>query len=208
MFDMTNDSGLFRTAWQLNDESFYPVKGNRWKRGEEWYLPLYQGRMIHQFDHRAGSVRVNSDSTHNPYVTEDVTEEQHSDPGFLPHTQYWVPAPDVAPTLPESLGYTLGFRDIARSTDVRTMIASVVPWAGYGNTTPLLLGATGESTGRLVANLNSICLDFVARQKAQGTHLNWYILEQLPVIAPADYDRRFGDTTARDLVRDHVLRLT
>ena len=36
----------------------------------------------------------------------------------------------------------------------------------------------------------------------------WYIVEQLPVIAPADYDRTFGPTTARDLVRDHVLRLT
>ena len=53
-----------------------------------------------------------------------------------------------------------------------------------------------------------MCFDFVARQKAQGTHMNWYIVEQLPVIAPADYDRRFGDKTARDLVRDHVLRLT
>ena len=29
-----------------------------------------------------------------------------------------------------------------------------------------------------------------------------------PVIAPADYDRAFGATTARDLVRHHVLRLT
>ena len=33
-------------------------------------------------------------------------------------------------------------------------------------------------------------------------------LEQLPVVAPEDYNRRFGVTTARDLVRDHVLRLT
>ena len=57
-------------------------------------------------------------------------------------------------------------------------------------------------------NLNSLCVDFVARQKAQGTHLNWYIVEQLPVIAPGDYDRQFGNTTARELVRDHVLRLT
>ena len=46
------------------------------------------------------------------------------------------------------------------------------------------------------------------RQKVQGTHVSWYIVEQLPVIAPDDYERRFGDTTARDLVRDHVLRLT
>ena len=60
----------------------------------------------------------------------------------------------------------------------------------------------------LVANLNSLCVDFIARQKAKGTHLNWYIVEQLPVIAGDDYDRQFGDTTARELVRDHVLRLT
>ena len=53
-----------------------------------------------------------------------------------------------------------------------------------------------------------MCVDFVARQKAQGTHLNWYIVEQLPVITPSDYDRRFGATTVRDLVKDHILRLT
>ena len=38
--------------------------------------------------------------------------------------------------------------------------------------------------------------------------MNWYIVEQLPVIAPEGYDQRFGDKTARELVRDHVLRLT
>ena len=45
-------------------------------------------------------------------------------------------------------------------------------------------------------------------KRLQGSNLNWYIVEQLPVIASADYERRFGDKTARDLVRDHVLRLT
>ena len=33
MFDMTNDSGLFRTREQLQDEGFYPIQGNHWKRG-------------------------------------------------------------------------------------------------------------------------------------------------------------------------------
>ena len=208
MFDMTNDSHLFRTAVQLDSASFYSVQGNCWKRGEEMYLPLYQGRMIWHFDHRANSVRVNPESTHNPYLSEPVSEAQHADPDFLPQTQYWVPADNVDTALPESRGYTLGFRDIARPTDVRTMIASIVPWAGYGNTAPLLVEADATDSACLAANLNAICVDFVARQKAQGTHLNWYILEQLPVIAPEGYDQRFGDQDARDLVRDHVLRLT
>ncbi|MCY4112184.1 MAG: restriction endonuclease, partial [Chloroflexi bacterium] len=222
MFHMTNDSHLFRTAAQLEDEGCYPVQGNRWKRGAELYLPLYQGRMIHQFDHRANSVRVNPESTHNPYLSEEVSEAQHADPGFLPQSQYWVPGKDVESNLPETTGYTLGFRDIARPTDVRTVIASIVPRAGYGNTIPLLVDSSEGASAQLdeksaldaaqltllVANLNTVCLDFVARQKAQGTHLNWYIVEQLPVIASDAYDRRFGDVTAADLVRDHVLRLT
>ena len=207
MFHMTNDSHLFRTAAQLDAEGFYPVQGNRWKRSEELYLPLYQGRMIHQFDHRANSVRFNPESTHNPYLSEEVTEAQHADPGFLPQTQYWVTSRNVEEAMPESSRYALGFRDIARPTDVRTVIASIVPWAGYGNTVPLLVIADTLATVFLTANLNVMCLDFVARQKAQGTHLNWYIVEQLPVIPATAYDRCFGVTTARDLVREHVLRL-
>ena len=208
MFDMTNDSHLFRTAAQLDSAGFYPVQGNCWKRGEEIYLPLYQGRMIWHFDHRANSVRVNPESTHNPYVSEPVSEALHADPDFLPQTQYWVPADNVETALRKSRGYALGFRDIARPTDVRTVIASIVPWAGYGNTVPLLLGSDVLAVTCLVANLNAMCVDFVMRQKAQSTHLNWYIVEQLPVIAAEGYDLRFGDKTARDLVRDHVLRLT
>ena len=36
--------------------------------------------------------------------------------------------------------------------------------------------------------LNSFVFDYVVRQKAQSTHLNWYIVEQLPVIAPTRFD--------------------
>ena len=208
MFHMTNDSHLFRTAEQLDYEGFYLVDGNRWARGEEIYLPLYQGRMIHQFDHRANSVRVNLENTHNPYLSEQVTQQQHADPQFLPQSQYWVPAAAVEATFTESCDYALAFRDIARPTDVRTVIASIAPKYGYGNSVPMLVPDDAQSATCLVANLNALCLDFVARQKVQGTHVNWYIAEQLAVIAPEDYDREFGNTTARDLVRDHVLRLT
>ena len=212
MIDMTNDSNLFRTAAQLESNGFYPVEGNRWKLGDELYLPLYQGRMIHQFDHRASSVRVNPENTHNPYLSEEVSEAQHADPGFLPLSQYWVPAQNVEADIPRARGYTLGFRDIARATDVRTVITSIVPWAGFGNKLPLLLPIDGGLGARgaacLVANLNSFGFDYVTRQKIQGTTLNWYIVEQLPVIARDGYDRFFGEKTARELVRDHVLRLT
>ena len=211
MFDMTNDSRLFRTASDLQAEGCYPVQGNRWKKGEELYLPLYQGRMIHQFDHRANSVVANPENVHNPYLSEEVTEEQHADPSFLPKTRYWVPATEVEPTLPATRGWTLGLRNIGRPTDARTIIATILPYAGFGNSTQLLSPGTDEDSlgmACLVANLSSFVLDFVASAKIQGANINWFIVQQLPVIAPDDYDREFGSTTARDLVRDHVLRLT
>ena len=189
MFDMSNDSHRFRTAEQLNADDFYPVEGNRWKRGQELYLPLYQGRTIHQFDHRANSVRVNPDSIHNRYLSEPATDNEHADPSFLPRTQYWVPFDDVEPVVPMSRSWSIGFRDIVRPTDVRTMIASAIPQVGCGHTLPILLptesnhGAT--SAACLLSNLNSFVFDYIARQKVQGTHLTWYTVEQLPVIAPA-----------------------
>ena len=92
------------------------------------------------------------------------------------------------------------------------MIAAAVPHVGCGHTLPILLPSEDcfdvGSAACLLANLNSFGFDYVARQKVQATHLTWFIVEQLPVIAPADYDRTFGETTARDLVRDHVFRLT
>ena len=106
----------------------------------------------------------------------------------------------------------VSFKDITASTNVRTMIAAVVPQVGCGHTLPVLLplddGFDGKSAARLLANLNSFGFDYVTRQKVQATHLTWYTVEQLPIIAPDAYDRRFGAVTARELVRDHVLRLT
>jgi len=40
----------------------------------------------------------------------------------------------------------------------------------------------------LAATMNSLVFDYITRQKAKWTHLNWFILEQLPVIPPARFD--------------------
>ena len=211
MFDMANDSHLFRTAEQLDAEGFYPVEGNRWKKGEELYLPLYQGRMIHQFDHRANSVKYNPDNTINPYLSVAVTDAEHANPAFSPMTQYWVLEKAVNGNMPDRLSWTIAYRRIARPTDIRTMIAAAVPKIGLSDSVFLLMPEKKFSAADaclLIANLNSYCFDYVTRHKMPGTNLSWFIVEQLPVIAPTDYDRPFGATTARDLVRDHVLRLT
>ena len=207
MFHMTNDSHLFRTGEQLDSEGFYPVEGNRWKRGEEWYLPLYEGKMVQAFDHRAASVVVNAANLNRPAQPREASLGEHANPDWLPDHQYWVPASECGWT--SGSNWVLGFKEITSPTNARTSIAALFPAVGFGNKVPILRPeTTSRNEWMLVANLNAMMLDFVTRQKIQGQTLNLYILEQLPVIAPEDYDRRFGGTTARELVRDHVLRLT
>ena len=212
MFHMTNDSHLFQTAAQLDSAGFYPVQGNHWKRGEETYLPLYEGKMVQLYDHRAASVIANPKNLNRPNQAIEASLDEHADPNWLPKSLYWVKA-DL-PNWQDKLGWAVAFKDATAPTNARTMIAALVSAQGFGNTLPILTPVSDElvtyknSAWLLAGCLNSMAFDFVARQKVQGQHLNWYIVEQLPVIAPDDYNKRFGKTTARDIVRDHVLRLT
>ena len=216
MFDMTNDSHLFRTAAELEGAGCYPIAGKRWKRGEEEWLPLYEGKMVQAFDHRAASVVVNPENLNRPAQPREATLAEHSDPGWSPDPQFWVAEESVKWRWP--LEWVVGFKEITAATNRRTVIASAFPRAAFGNKTPVLLPLGGDPVqatadykncaALIAANLNSLALDFVARQKIHGQTLNLFILEQLPLIGPDDYNRRFGIKTARDLVREHLLRLT
>ena len=211
MFHMANDSHLFRTAEQLDAEGFYPVEGNRWKRGEEIYLPLYEGKMVQAFDHRAASAVVNPENLKRPSQSREAMQQEHADASWLPEPRFWVPLYEVDQSMSPNVGWTIAYRRVSITTNARTMISAMVPKSGFGDSVFLLMPASGLSAydaSLVVANFNSFSFDFITRQKMHGINLSWYLLEQLPVIAPADYDRSFGATLARDLVRDHVLRLT
>ena len=211
-FDVTNDSHLFRIEAQLESEGFYPVQANRWKRGDELYLPLYEGKMANSFDHRTSSVVTNLDNLMRPGQPQDSTLEELVDPNFMPRPAFWVSAEDVSDTFPEEMGWTLVYRRITAPTNARTTLATILPWCGVSYTIPMLRSRGSQLSALdaacLQSALASFCFDYVSRQKLQGTSMSLTSLEQLPVIAPDAYDRRFGDVTAADLVRDHVLRLT
>lgn len=215
MFHMTNDSALFRTSEELTGLGASRVAHDRWTKGDQGWVPLYEGKMAQAFDHRAASVTVNPLNLHRPGQPRAATPAEHADPSWLPEPQFWVET--CALNGVDRLAWMLGFKDVTAPTNRRTMIAAMLPRAGFGNTLPLVLPAEAAAAGArsyarfaplLLANLNSVALDFVARQKVQGQHLNWYIVEQLPVLPPAGFERRVGATRAEEMVRDAVLRLT
>ena len=209
MFHMTNDSSLFRTRSELEErEGAWPIGGNRFDSPSGEWVPLYEGKMVQAFDHRAASIVINPKNLHRPAQPKPATIEQQRDPNWLPDPQYWVLRSETLfPTAP----YLLGFKDVTAPTNVRSMIAALIPGAGVGNTLPIVTAdwRLGADAALLVANFNAVVFDYVARQKIQGQHLNWFIVEQLPVVPPERYGAvNFGPKTAEAIVREAVLELT
>src|SRR3546814_21101578 len=111
MFHMTNDSGLFRTRAELEGDGWYPVASGRWRKGEWEMLPLYVGRMIQHYGHRAANVTVNEDNLHNAALSGAVSAEQKRDPDFVPTPPHWIPS--GTKQLPHSPGWAIGLPAIA-----------------------------------------------------------------------------------------------
>ncbi len=119
--------------------------------------------VVQAFDHRAASVVVNPDHVHRPGQPVPASDAQHGNPDWVPDAQFWVSAADCEWS-PDA-GWTLGFKEITAATNVRTVIADLLPAVGLGNKVPVLRALVPERREWLLAaNLNSSVLDFVARQ--------------------------------------------
>ncbi|WLI73606.1 Eco57I restriction-modification methylase domain-containing protein [Halomonas alkalicola] len=305
LFDMSNDSNLFHGLEDLREGGGY-LDGNRFHQGDTRYLPLYEAKMVHHYDHRFATYDSQGEDIR------DATPAEKANPDFAPLPRYWVndwevvlrtadvpqdvikgvkkedadkldkalrtwlaglllvrgeadhasqllgkqvvkqgstaslfdqaeetraglEARQLAETHPmeddqlvDWLGrfeggedrfalvedllpgrcphYLLGFRDICRSTDERTVIGSTIPFTAVGNKYPLLFLPVAMSPrlkAALQGNLASLALDYVARQKIGGTTLNFFIAKQLPVLPPDAYDEE-----ALDYIVPRVLELT
>jgi len=105
-----------------------------------------------------------------------------------------------------SPSWLMGWRGIARSTDDRSVIGSVMPLVGVGNSGHLLhLGpkVLPKQAGAFLGNISCLVFDFIARQKIGGANFNFYIPKQLPILPP---DRYTEDDLAYIVPR--VLELT
>src|SRR5690606_33595127 len=103
------------------------------------YLSLYEAKMVHHFDHRW--------ATYDGVDIRDLTLAEKQNPERVVCGRYWVHETDVTAALAGSgwnRDWLLGWRDICRSTDERTVIASIVPRVGVGNKIPLMVGRGGE----------------------------------------------------------------
>lgn len=177
LLDMSNDSRLFLTE------------------SEEDALPLYEGKMVHHYDHRwATFTGMGGDAD-----ARDTTPEEHADPAWEPAPRYWVRPADVLSHLPKDITtprWLLGFRDITNATNERTFLCSFIPFTAVGNKLPLLLPINDISSrlwSCLCANLSALCFDYIVRMKQGGTSMNFHYVKQFPVLPPEAYSSEDQD---------------
>jgi hypothetical protein len=173
LFNMTSDSGLF-TSDSAPDR-----------------IPLYEAKMMSLYDHRAGSYATR-DEGRGYRVLPTTTDEQYADPAFVATPFYWVKKADVEGRMLATWRYKwlLAFADVTSATNARTLRATILPRYGVGNTAPILFPRESVlpiQIAALYANLCCITLDYVARQKVSGLHINFFIIKQLPVLPPDVY---------------------
>lgn len=169
-------------------------------------LPLYEAKLIHQFDHRW--------ATYDGNETRDLTAAEKADPLCVVTPRYWVPAAEVEARL-AAKGWTrpwlLGWRDITNATNERTVIAAVIPRVGVGDKYLLMLIDSADAASFLVGLFNSLVFDYCARQKVGGTNLKFFTMKQLPVLPPGIFAQPCPWNAALsvgEFVRLRVLELT
>ncbi len=187
MLHMANDSGLFRTREKLEAEGF-ELDGNRFRKGETICLPLYEAKMIHQFDHRFGTYDGQTQAQANQGKLPELDDARHADPVFVPLARYWVAQTEKETRVGgQTRGWLLGWRRICRSIDRRTLVPALIPLSAVGDSIFLLSSDAYTDLPLMYANLCSYALDYVVRQKLGGTNLSFFVFKQLPVLSPATY---------------------
>ena len=205
MFHMANDSHLFHPREQLEAEG-WELSGNVFRKDGAEYLPLYEAKMIHHFNHRWATLQ--GGETGKPSRAEKPGPDDAVQP------RYWVGAREVylrTADLPKAPRWLMGWRDITNPTNERTVVGGVFPFSAAGHTLPVWT-VSAEHANLFPSILSSIACDFAARLKVGGTHLSFFIAKQIPVPPPTAFDHPTPwsrtDAKIQDWLLPRILELT
>ncbi|MBE4740739.1 Eco57I restriction-modification methylase domain-containing protein [Streptomyces caniscabiei] len=188
MFDMSHESALFRSRTELESDG-WTGRGNAFTQESSIMLPLYEAKMVDFFNHRAADVVQSGTAKQRQNQPRYLTSEDLQVRSRVVMPSNWVSSRDVARKV-ESRSWKkdwfIGWRDVTSPTNERTVIVSAIPMAAAANSLPvsLLSEEHARQAGSFISCLSSFVLDFAARLKVGGLHLNFFICNQLPVLPP------------------------
>jgi hypothetical protein len=167
--------------------------------GSGSYVPLYEAKMIHLYNHRYGDFAEAEEKEDADYrEIPQAGFELLADPSYETTVRYWVPEAELESRLSLkgwARGWLMGWRDITNATNQRTVIVGVFPRSGIGHKFPLVFtNQSVETAAALLAVWSSLTFDFIARQKIGGTSLTYFYLKQFACPPPSAFtsaDRKF-----------------
>jgi hypothetical protein len=140
-------------------------------------LPLYEGRMVDIFDHRAkGYLSGRGRSA-------EWAELEFGDPRKSILPQWHIPVdrlPEKA--LERTIRYRIGFCDVGSPTNERSMLSTILPPGCIsGHSVPTITFESANEWAYLIwlAVANSFSMDFIVRKKV-SLHMTYTILDSLP----------------------------
>ena len=190
MFHMSNASKLFKTYEDLTNAGAM-IKGDSFVLNDNLYVPLMEAKLFWHYNHHYSAYSI--DVEDKAKSISNVSFDELQDVNFALKPWYWVSSTEVERVLSkanEPSSFVIAFRDIARSTDARTMIACLMPnYVALNNKSPCLVSTLALSKKlNLLAILNSLTFDYATRQKITATNLNFFIVKQLPMLRPEQID--------------------
>ena len=140
-------------------------------------LPLYEGRMVGQYDHRAKGYRSGRGRA---AVWEELP---FGDPSKSIQPQWWIARGRVPAKCSATVGrYRIGYCPIASPTNERSLVACLLPADSVAGHSVFVIGfAVGCEWAYLpwLAVANSFTMDFLARKKV-SLNMTFTIMDSLP----------------------------
>jgi hypothetical protein len=210
MFQMSDVGGVFL---DLADAKLNPSPtGLTALHDSVVYVPLYEAKLVHQFDHRFATFASQSKADCKAGKARIVSQNDKDALNFTV-TRFFVPESlfhAKMETRPAHSSWLIGYREITNATNERTLIASYIPRVAAGRKLPqLYLNQPALASACLVGWFNSFPFDFIARCKLTSTSVSNSFLEQMPFPSPAQFkESELGDIRHGSWVGGSVLELS
>jgi N-6 DNA Methylase len=211
MFMMNTSSHLFSTDHELLHEGA-SFDGWSWRRGSIQWLPLYEAKMVSHWNHRYATYEGATQAQLNKGTLPRMSTGQLDNPQAESRALFWIRSEDTENAIHESWkrDWFLGWRSVARASDMRTFVPSVVPRTAISGKFPIAMLRRPADGPLLQAIWSSFVFDYMARQKQSGADVPYHIVKQLPCPTPESFSASpaWNDATLGDFVRPRVFELT
>lgn len=189
---MTSDAAELRDRESLEAEGF-ELRGSWFARGSEEFAPVYEGKFIHQYDHRFATFDgIPADKRFGiKAATINSTDDQKRDRKLEIVPRYWVSRrffQDNSLARGVGMDWNLAFRDTTNViSNFRTAVGCVVGPTAFNYKCPNVIIESGDvvSSALFLSMFNSVPYDYLLRQKFYGANFTKSMLLQTFVVSRA-----------------------